>query len=481
MPILVVDVGTSGIRTAIVDDDLAVTDVRHAELLPSSPADGLVELDAAELAASTLGLARSALADHPPVDGVAITNQRATTVVWDADTGAPVGPALGWQDLRTVGRCLELRGDGIRLAPNQTATKIEWLVVNHAPDGARRLCAGTLDSWLAWSLSGGSLHVTDATNAGVTGMCDPAVTAWDEAVIDALGLSDVALPTIVDSASQLGVASALPGAPPIVALVGDQQSSLVGQGCVEPGSAKITFGTGGMLDLNTGTQAPQHAVRNPAGTFPIVAWRHGRSTVWGVEAVMLAAGANVEWLRDGLGLIGSVGESHDVASACDDTGGVTFVPALLGLGTPFWDFGARGTFVGITRGSGRAELVRAVLEGIAHRGADLVEAAEADTGTTIPMLRIDGGMSRNPTFVQALADASERPVAVSAEVEATTLGAGLLGGLTTGVVAGIDAIGERWRPQRSVDPSGRPAHRVRWRDAVARARRWHEGLSGIDF
>jgi glycerol kinase len=196
---------------------------------------------------------------------------------------------------------------------------------------------------------------------------------------------------------------------------------------------------------------------------------------------MLAAGTNVEWLRDGLGLIGSAGESHDVASACADTGGVTFVPALLGLGTPFWDFGARGTFVGITRGSGRAELVRAVLEGIAHRGADLVEAAESDTGTTIPMLRVDGGMSRNPTFVQALADVSERPVAVSAEVEATTLGAGLLGGLTTGLVADIRAIRDRWRPQRSVEPSGRPAGRDRWRDAVERARRWHEGLSGIDF
>jgi glycerol kinase len=199
MPILVVDVGTSGIRTAIVDDALVVTDVHHAELLPSSPADGIVELDAAQLAASTLGLARAMLADHGPVDGVAITNQRATTVVWDADTGVPVGPALGWQDLRTVGRCLELRGDGIRLAPNQSATKIEWLVVNHGRERAGRLCAGTLDTWLAWCLSDGSLHVTDATNAGVTGMCDPAVTDWDTGVVDALGLSDVALPTIADS------------------------------------------------------------------------------------------------------------------------------------------------------------------------------------------------------------------------------------------------------------------------------------------
>jgi glycerol kinase len=249
---------------------------------------------------------------------------------------------------------------------------------------------------------------------------------------------------------------------------------------VSPGTAKITFGTGGMLDMVVGPQRHVSGARNEGGTFPIVTWRrHGEAT-WGVEAIMLSAGTNVEWLRDDLGIIDSVEESDLVAARCADTGGVTYVPALLGLGTPHWDYGARGTLLGLTRGSGRAEVVRAVLEGVAHRGADLVEAAETDTGQRIETLRVDGGMSRNVTFVQALANATGRRVEVSPVVEATALGAGLLAGLELGTWGSWDDLAATWAPNAVVEPDG-PADRERWQRAVQRAAGWIPELSVLDF
>ena len=278
----------------------------------------------------------------------------------------------------------------------------------------------------------------------------------------------------------MGTASALDGTPPLAALVGDQQASLVGQGCVRPGLAKITFGTGGMLDVCVGAERPPFPRQGGHGTFPIVAWRAGGSATWGVEAVMLAAGTNVEWLRDDLGVLDSAEQSHEVAAACETADGVVYVPALLGLGTPRWDYGARGTLLGLTRGTGRPQLVRAVLEGVAQRGADLVEAAEADTGLALERLRIDGGMSGNPTFVQAVADAVQRPVEVSPEREATTLGAGFLAGLAVGTWSGWDELAATWRPQVVVEPV-RNLDRDRWREAVERAAGWEPDLSAISF
>jgi glycerol kinase len=284
----------------------------------------------------------------------------------------------------------------------------------------------------------------------------------------------------VDSCGVVGGARALPGAPPIGALLGDQQASLVGQGCVRPGDAKITFGTGGMLDLVLGQDSPGLGRRGKAGTFPIVAWRdHGRIT-WGVEAVMLAAGTNVQWLRDDLGLIATSADSHTVAAKCADTGGVVYVPAPLGIGTPVWDYGARGALFGLTRGSGRAEIVRAVLEGVAHRGADLVDAAESDSGIDIPVVRVDGGMTDNPTFVQALADATQRPVEISPVREATARGAALMTALALGRHGGVDDLASTWSPRARIEPA-RTLDRDRWRDALARARGWIPELSGIDF
>ena len=235
-----------------------------------------------------------------------------------------------------------------------------------------------------------------------------------------------------------------------------------------------------MLDTCTGRTAPDSGQRNAHGTFPIVAWSRGDEITWGAEGIMLSAGTNVEWLVDDLGVLDSAAESEAVAARCTDTGGVVYVPALLGLGTPQWDFGARGTLLGLTRGTGRPELVRAVLEGIAQRGADLVEASEADTALPIPGLRVDGGMSANGVFVQALADATQRPVEIAPVLEATTLGAGFLAGLAIGTWAGIDDIEATWRPRAAVEP-GPPLDRTRWADAIGRASGWMPELSALDF
>lgn len=480
MSILVVDVGTSGVRAAVVRPDATITAEHRREVLPSSPAPGLVEFDAALMAEAALDVARRALDEGGPVEGVGIANQRASVVVWERATGTPVGPGIGWQDLRTVGDCLVLQAEGLRLAPNQSATKLTHLLDTYDAARNRDLCVGTVDSWIAWHLSGGSAHVTDLTNAALTGLLDRDATGWDPALLEKLRIPAATLPALVDSSGPVGEARALEGAPPICGIAGDQQASLVGQGCVRPGPAKITFGTGGMLDLVTGPERPVAAARSEAGTFPIVAWRRGDETIWGLEAIMLSAGTNVEWLRDDLGLIATVAESHEVAQGCTDTEGVVYVPALLGLGTPHWDYGARGTLLGITRGSGRAHVVRAVLEGVAHRGADLVEAAEADAGRSIESLRVDGGMTDNPTFVQALADATGRAVEVSPVLEATTLGAAFLAGLSLGTWSGWDDVAAAWQPRTSVEP-GAPLDRERWRRAVDRSAQWFPELSGLDF
>jgi glycerol kinase len=340
---------------------------------------------------------------------------------------------------------------------------------------------GTVDTWLAWQLSGGALHVTDASNAGVTGLYRLDGQGWRQETIDRLRIPPAALPTVVDSCGPLGDATVLPGSAPLTALVGDQQASLMGQGCTRPGLAKATFGTGAMLDVCVGDTRPGFDVRGDGGCFPIIAWQiHGRLT-WGVEAIMLAAGTAVDWLVEDLGLLATASESEFVAAECDDTGGVVAVPALLGYGTPQWDFGARGALFGLTRGTGRPEVVRAVLEGIAHSGADLLEAAERDAALDIGPLRIDGGMSANQVFVQALADACGRPIEVSPHLEATTAGAGLLAGLAVGTWSDLDDVARTWSPRAVVDPSGRPADRERWRRATERAAGWYPELSALSF
>jgi glycerol kinase len=484
---LVIDVGTTGLRAAVVDDGLEVIALDYRENAPSG-ADGLVEFDPAALAASALDAAHAVVErSEQPIDAVGITNQRASAVLWDRSTGEPLGPGLGWQDLRTVGECITAKAEhGWSIAPNQSVTKLAWLL-QQVPDRDREsMCFGTIDSWLAWVLSEGALHISDQTNASATTTGLRAIdgSGWRRDVLDAFDIPLTVLPDVVDSAGLFGTATALPGAPPLTALIGDQQASLIGQACVRPGRAKITFGTGGMLDLCTGEEAPTAASRHPGGTYPLPLWSHRGALTWGVEGIMLSAGSNVEWLRDDLALIPTSAASHDVAAECDDAGGVVYVPALLGLGTPAWDYGARGTLLGLTRGTELSHVVRAVLEGVAHRGADLIDAAVADTGTAIDVVRIDGGMAANPTFVQALADASGRSIEVAPETDSTTIGAAFMAGVGIGRWDSVEQVEDLWRPARVVRPNpsvDRDAARRSWENAIGRAREWIPGLSALDF
>lgn len=476
MTVLVIDAGTSGVRSVAVRADGSVAAEVHVEVLPSSPAPGLVEMDAAATAEAALATAAAVLEQVGTVDAVGITNQRASTIAWDARTGAPTGPGLGWQDLRTVGRCLALRPDGVRLAPNMSATKAEWLV-QQTDVPTEHLRVGTVDSWLAWVLSEGDAHVTDASNALVTGLYDPAARSWSADLLALLGIPATAMAAVGDSSGHLATATALAGAPPITSLVGDQQASLAGQGCTAPGEAKLTLGTGGMLDVCMGSEpgpAPKH------GTFPMVAWRLDGTDTWAREAVMLAAGSCVEWLRDGLGLIDDVAASEAVAASVTDAGDVMFVPALSGLGTPVWDHGARGLLVGITRGTTRAHVVRAVLEGVALTAADLLDAAEADTGLRVDALRVDGGMSANRLVLQALADAIGRPVERSSQREATAMGAAFLAGVAAGTWPDLAAAIDTVEPAERIEPHG-TLDRARFADASRRGAAWIPELTSLDL
>ncbi|WP_420450492.1 FGGY family carbohydrate kinase [Ilumatobacter sp.] len=486
--LLVVDVGTTALRAAVVDGDLGIVDIEQRSHPPSSPFDGLVEFDAAALAEVTLDACRTVVErTGVAVDAVGITNQRASTVLWDRSTGEPVAPGLGWQDLRTVTECIVANAEhDLSIAPNQSITKLSWLLSETDGLAGRDLCFGTIDSWIAWTLTDGAVHVSDATNTSTTttGMRTADGSDWSDERLDLFGIDRAILPRVVDSAGVIAPATALDGAPPLAALVGDQQASLVGQGCVRPGVAKITLGTGGMLDLVTGADPPTVVRRSPAGTYALPTWSIGGELTWGAEAIMLSAGTNVEWLRDDLGLIETVDDSHEVAQRCDSSEGVVFVPAPIGIGTPRWDYGARSALVGLTRGTERSHVVRAVLEGVAHRAADLVEAAAADTGVELSALRLDGGMSRNPTVVRALADATGLRVEVSPTVEGTTRGAAFLAGLGIGNWSDVSAAAELWEPVEVVEPDpehDREASRARWADALDRSVRWHPELSELEL
>ncbi len=485
MSILVVDVGTSGVRGGVVHPDSSIDHVHFVEVLPTSPAPAFVELDPVAIASAALEVAQCSLHGAGEVRGIGVANQRASVIVWDRRTGEPVGPGIGWQDLRTVGMCLALKEQGITLAPNESATKLGMLLDMADPERSRDLCFGTVDTWVLWTLSGGTLHVTDSTNAGLTGLRLADGTGWDVRVLEALNIPESVLPGVVDSSGLVGEASALEGSPVICGIAGDQQASLVGQGCTLPGMAKATFGTGGMLDCCVGRVHPAFSRRGEAGTFPICAWQRVGRITWGVESIMLSAGSCIEWLRDDLGVIDSAANSEEIAASCKDTGDVWFVPALVGMGTPVWDFGARGTLVGLTRGTRRPEVVRAVLEGIAHRGADLLEAAESDTGLEFDRLRVDGGMCDNDTFVAALADAIGRPVEVSSVREATTLGAAYLAGMALGIWDGEEEVAAAWTPGQVVEPTNgdvsRAASRERWLEARDRALNTVPELSALAF
>ena len=549
MSVLVIDAGTSSLRVAEVLESGEILARRSVPSHPDRPADGLAELDAQKLAASALEMAADVLGEMRSAgreaQAIGIANQRATTVLWDRSTGLPVGPALSWQDLRTLGDCLVLQAEGLRLAPNESATKLAWLLgqVSSTTSGAgnsrtantaktadtsstadaanisntvntsstANLRFGTLDAWLVWQLTQGGCHVTDHTNAGLTGLMLPDGSGWDMATAERLGIPAEVLPQIVPSVGVVGEATALPGSLPIAALLGDQQSSLAGLGCLADGTGKATFGTGTAVDICLGDRRVEFERRGENGTFPIIcrtevklpradghrdyqanaakardarakaaqASEEARIT-WGVEALDLSAGTNVAWLGEQWGLFKTPADSEALAASCESTEGVVFVPALEGLGAPQWDFGARGTFLGITRGTEASHMARAVLEGVAYRGAELLRAAEAEGKTRLKTLRIDGGMSRNKVFAQALANAAERPIEIAKDPEATSLGAAYLAGYATGIWQSLEEIASLSQPAQTIEPAAPPTW-TRWQAAITQSLRWEESLSEISF
>jgi len=472
--ISVLDAGSSSVRALVIDTEGRVVRQAGRPTPPSTPAPGMVEIDGAAMVSA----ARQCLDEVGTCDAAAlgITTQRATTMLWDKSTGAEVAPGLGWQDLRTVGTCIALGMQGVHVAPNASVSKLAYLLDITADGRARAaggdLLFGTPDTWLAWHLTGE--HVVDPTQAATTGMFSSDTWSWDREVLDALEIPAACLPRVVATSGMCGEWS---GAP-VAALVGDQQASLVGQGCVDEGDAKVTIGTGGMVDVTGGAAAPSRAGgswRGDDGTYPIVAWDVASDRRFGAEAIILSAGDAIAWLVD-LGLLTSVEECESVARSVPSSDGVFFVPALAGLGSPHFDFGARGAFTGLTRGATRAHLVRAVVEGVAHRIADAVEAA----GLSGP-LRVDGGAAANRLLLESVSTFTGLPVHRAPVTDATSLGAALWAGVAIGVWPSASEARRLWPPQDTVEPSPSDARDARdgWAHALDAARRWLPDFSDL--
>ena len=469
--LLAIDQGTTGTTCLVVDETLSVRGRGYRELTQHFPAPGLVEHDAEEVWQTVLDAAAAALADADvgasELRAIGIANQRETTVLWDRTTGDPVAPALVWQDRRTAKRCAELPADLIRARtglipdPYFSATKLEWLLARTGSAGD--LAFGTVDSWLAWKLTG--THITDVSNASRTMLLGLDTLAWDDELLALFGFSRSLLSELVPTSGELGEARLLGAAVPLTALAGDQQSALFGQACFAVGQAKVTYGTGAFVLANAGSGRPQPG----PGVLATVAWRLGREpAVYALEGSVFVAGAAIQWLRDGLGLIENAAETEDLARSLDGNDGVYLVPALTGLGSPHWRPDARGLISGLTRGTRREHLVRAALEAIAFQTQDVLAAMELE----LELLRADGGAAANAFLVQFQADVARVPVEVPAERDATALGAAALAGLGAGVWAGTAELERAWRCAARYEPELDAAEAERlvagWHEAVRR-------------
>lgn len=488
--IAVLDLGTTGVRCAVFDERARLVVSVYREIGLAFPSPGWVEQDPAEMVASTAAVFREALGHGSVPAGeivvVGITNQRETVVAWDRGSGKAVYPAIVWQDRRTADRCSELRAageedwvrarTGLPLDPYFSATKLAWLF-GHVPglrEKAQRgdVLVGTVDSWLLWNLAG--VHATDPTNASRTLLYDIHTGAWDAELLDLFGVPRSCLPEVRPSVSVFGSTRAgLLGAERVVAgVLGDQQAALFGHAAFEPGEAKVTWGTGAFLLMNTGgsiVQSQHGLLTTAACAVP------GGSMRYALEGAVFVAGAAVQWLRDGLGVISDAAETEALAQGISSTDGVYFVPALTGLGAPHWDPDARGTIVGLTQGTGRAHLARASLEAIAYQTHDLVRAMEADAGLTLPELRVDGGAARNAFLCQFQADILGISVVRPEMVETTSLGAALAAGLSAGIWPDLAAVRALPRSLTRFSPRENPSRSQLlngWRCAVDRARGW---------
>ena len=485
--ILALDQGTTSSRAIVFDHAGSVVASAQREFRQIFPKPGWVEHDAEEIWESQFSVAvevlRKAGLRADDIAAIGITNQRETTVLWDRATGRPVANAIVWQDRRTAGACDRLKARGLApllarktgLVPDAyfSATKLAWLL-EHVP-GARaaaragRLAFGTMDSWLAWKLTGGARHLTDASNASRTMLFNLRTGAWDEELLELFRVPRAVLPEVRPSSEVYGHTTLLGGKIPLAGIAGDQQAALFGQVCTRPGMVKNTYGTGCFMLMHTGTKP----VKSRKKLLTTVAWRIGERTEFALEGSIFIAGAVVQWLRDGLGIIGSSAEVEALAASVPDSGGVSLVPALAGLGAPHWDPHARGLITGLTRGTTRAHLARAALEGIAFQVADVLRVMELDAGVKLRELRVDGGATVNNLLLQFQADVLGVPVVRAKTAEATALGAAYLAGLATGFwrdqaeIAAHWQAGDRFAPQ--LKPAARRARLAQWDRALQRA------------
>ena len=492
--VVALDQGTTSSRAIVFDERGRIVSAAQKEFRQIFPRPGWVEHDANEIWSTQMGVAAEALggagagAGAGDVAAVGIANQRETVVVWDRASGAPICNAIVWQDRRTAGVCDRLRADGLEetfrartglvLDAYFSGTKVAWILDN--VDGARaraergELAFGTVDSWLVYNLTGGALHITDVSNASRTLMFDIHARDWDDELLAALGVPRSMLPEVRGSSEVYAeVAAGLPAeGSPIAGIAGDQQAASMGQICVEPGLAKCTYGTGCFLLMNTGAEA--RASRNKLLTT--VAWERDGEIQYALEGSVFVGGAIVQWLRDGLKIIRDSAEVEKLAASVDDNGGVYLVPALAGLGAPHWDPHARGTIVGITRGTTDAHIARAALEGIAYEVGDLVTAMEDDFGGGLSELRVDGGAAANDLLMQFQSDVLQIPVVRPTVLETTALGCAYLAGLAVGYWGSLEDIAANWAVDRRFEPrmSAADASRLRepWQEAVRRAKGW---------
>ena len=492
--ILALDQGTTSSRAILFAEDGSVRAQAQMEFRQIYPHPGWVEHDPEEIWASQLGVARRALAQAglkaADITALGIANQRETVIVWERKSGQPVHNAIVWQDRRTADACagLKRRGKtnyirsktGLVLDPYFSATKLAWLLDSipglrlHAQRG--ELAFGTVDSWLAWKLSGGALHVTDVSNASRTMLYDIHAGAWDDALLSLFRIPRSLLPRVLPSSRVYGESmKSIFGAPIAIAgIAGDQQAALYGQACHAPGMAKNTYGTGCFLLLNTGAKA----VPSKHGLLTTRCAQRGTKPQYALEGGVFIAGAVVQWLRDGLGFIRSSDEIEALAASVEDAGGVYLVPAFAGLGAPHWDAYARGTMLGLTRGTTRAHIARAALEAIAFQSAELLQAMQKDAGIRLQELRVDGGAATNDTLMQFQADILGVPVLRPKVLETTALGAAYLAGLATGVWKNTAAISRQWAVGRRFEPAmsraDAQARMSGWTRALERSKNWIE-------
>ena len=483
--ILALDQGTTSSRAIVFDHEGCIRSVAQKEFTQHFPRPGWVEHDPMEIWSSEAAVIAEAITrmdiNGKDIAGIGITNQRETTIVWDARTGEPVYNAIVWQDRRTADYCETIDAGtvasirektGLILDPDFSATKIRWILQNvpGARERAERgeLRFGTVDTWLVWNLTRGEVHVTDVSNASRTMLYNIHTLEWDKELLEFFGIPASMLPRVAASSEVYGHTKTTLFAHevPIAGIAGDQQAALFGQMCTNPGDIKNTYGTGCFLLMNTGGKP----IMSSNNLLTTIAWKIGDKVDYALEGSIFVGGSVVQWLRDGLGVIKSSSEVEELASGVPDNGGVYFVPALTGLGAPYWDPYAKGTICGITRGTTAAHIARAALEGIAFQTMDIARAMERDAGVTLGTLKVDGGASRNNLLMQFQADVLDTRVVRPLITETTAEGAAYLAGLATGYWSGIDEIRRCWKAEKEFDPSPADVSGVKagWEDAMKR-------------